>query len=107
MALRLFTKGWVAIGELPVVPKSLLTAVAALLLVALADLKVALWVAVAPAAAPVVGALPEIMGRGRGTLCGRGHLHLYRVQDTVDVDILDVGWLVLFGGTPCNLDFPC
>lgn len=78
---------------------------AALLLVALADLKVvALLVAEAPAAAPVIRALAEIVGRGRGTLCGLGHLHLYRVQDTVDVDVLDVGWLGLFGGTLGNLD---
>lgn len=103
----LFTEGWVAMGELPVVPKSLLTAVAALLLVALADLEAAPWVTVASAAAPVIRVLPEIVGRGRGTLCGLGHLHLYRVQDTVDVDILDVGWLGLFGGTLCNLDFSC
>lgn len=94
-------------GELPVVPKCLLVAVAALLLAALASLKVARLVAVAPAAAPVVRALMEKMGRGRGTLCGLGHLHLYRVEDTVDVDVLDVGWLGLFGETFGNLDFIC
>lgn len=103
----MFTKGWVATGELPVVPKSLLVVVAALLLAALTNLKVALWVAVAPAAAPVIRALTEKMGRGRGTLCRLGHLHLYRVQNTVDVDVLDVGWLGLFGGTLGNLDFIC
>ena len=106
MALRLFTKGWVATGEWPVA-KSLLVAEAALLLAALVYLKVALLVAVAPAAAPVIRALAKIVGRGRGTLCGLGHLHLYRVQDTVDVDVLDVGWLGLFGGTFGNLDYFC
>lgn len=94
-------------GELPGVPKSVLAAEAAPWWAAWADLKVALLVAVAPAAAPVIRTLAEVVGRGRGTLCGLGHLHLYRVQATVDVDVLDVGWLGLFGGTFGNLDFFC
>lgn len=91
-------------GELPVVWKPLLVTVATLWVAVVAALLVT--AAAAPTAAPAAIALPEIVVGGRGAVCGLCHLHLYRVQDTMDVDVLDVGW-GFFGGTFGSLDFIC
>lgn len=91
-------------GEPPVVWKPLLVTVAALWVAVVAALLVT--AAAAPAAAPAAIALTEIVVGGRGAVCGLCHLHLYRVQDTTDVNILDFGW-GFCGGTFGSLDFIC
>lgn len=60
------------------------------LLVAAGVAAVAVMVA---AAAPIV----EMMIGGRVAVSGPSHLHFYRVQGAVDVDILGLGWGVFWG----------
>lgn len=53
----------------------------------------AVAVMVAAAAATVV----EMMIGGRVAASGLSHLHFYRVQGAVDVDILGLGWGIFWG----------
>lgn len=49
-------------------------------------------VVVAVAAAAV--AVSEMAVGQRGVAGGLGHLHFYRVQGAVDMDVLDLGWAI-------------
>lgn len=90
-------KDWATMGEFSVVPRPLLLAGAVTLAALAAWLVLVAWLV----AAPVVVEIPR---GGRGVACGLGHLHLYRVQDAVDVDVLGLGWET-FEGTFKRLDF--